>query len=74
MGAFKGIATIVKFANLTLGRGDLEAAYQGYHDALILFTKLNNSRGVSYNNGTTITRSSLEPRQTFENSHFFLVA
>lgn len=44
--AFKSMVTIVKSANLTIGRGDLDITRQIYVEALILFTKLENTRGV----------------------------
>lgn len=47
MQTFKSMTTVIKFANLTLESGNVEEAHQGYHDALVLFTKLNNDRGVS---------------------------
>ena len=45
--AFESMATVVKFANMSLEGGDLELAKQNYIDALILFKKLGNDRGVS---------------------------
>lgn len=47
MKAFHAMMTIVKFANITLGSGDVDVAKQSYIDALILFIKLKNDRGVS---------------------------
>lgn len=47
MDAFKTMTTVVKFANVSLASGNVEAAYQSYKDALILFKKLKNDRGVS---------------------------
>ena len=47
MDAFKSMTTIIHFGNQTLGTGDLEAAHKSYCDALFLFTKLSNDRGVS---------------------------
>lgn len=46
--AFKGMTAVIYLANLTLGNGNVEAAHRSYRDALVLFTKLNNSRGVSW--------------------------
>lgn len=45
--AFESMATVVKFANMSLHDGDLELARQNYVNALILFKKLGNDRGVS---------------------------
>lgn len=45
--AFQAMTTVVKFANMTLGSGDIDVAQQNYVDALVLFTKLGNDRGVS---------------------------
>ncbi|CAN0578756.1 unnamed protein product, partial [Laminaria digitata] len=45
--AFESMATVVKFANVSLEGGDMELAKQNYVDALILFKKLGNDRGVS---------------------------
>ncbi|CAM9127088.1 unnamed protein product [Scytosiphon promiscuus] len=52
METFKTMTTVVKFANVSLESGNVEAAYQSYKDALILFKKLKNDRGVAvvYNN------------------------
>lgn len=47
MGTFKTMTTVVKFANVSLESGNLEVAQQNYVDALMLFKKLSNSRGVS---------------------------
>lgn len=47
IGAFKGMCTVVKFANLSLESGNVEAAHRSYMEALDLFKTLNNSRGVS---------------------------
>lgn len=44
--AFKSIMTIVTSANLTIGWGDLDITRKVYEDPLILFTKLDNTRGV----------------------------
>ncbi|CAN0496462.1 unnamed protein product, partial [Laminaria digitata] len=44
--AFESMATVVKFANVSLEGGDIELAKQNYVDALILFKKLGNDRGV----------------------------
>lgn len=44
--AFESMATVVKFANMSLQGGDLELARQNYVAALILFKKLGNDRGV----------------------------
>ena len=38
---------VVKFANVSLEGGDMELAKKKYVDALILFKKLGNDRGVS---------------------------
>lgn len=43
---FKTMTTIVKSANLSLGRGDINVAKQIYEEALVLFKKLDNERGV----------------------------
>lgn len=48
MDAFRKMSTVVKFANTSLESGKIEVAYQSYTEALILFKKLNNSRGVSW--------------------------
>lgn len=45
--AFGAMTTVVKFANMTLASGDMAAAKSNYVDALILFKKLGNDRGVS---------------------------
>lgn len=45
--AFKTMTTIICFGNQTLGSGDLDTAHKNYCDALFLFKKLNNHRGVS---------------------------
>lgn len=45
--AFESMATVVKFANVSLEGGDIDLAEQNYVDALILFKKLRNDRGVS---------------------------
>ncbi|CAM9357367.1 unnamed protein product, partial [Hapterophycus canaliculatus] len=52
MDAFKTMTTVVKFANVSLASGNVEVAYRNYMDALILFKKLKNDRGVAvvYNN------------------------
>lgn len=47
MDAFQSMTTIIKFGNQTLESGNLDAAHKNYCDALFLFTKLNNGRGVS---------------------------
>lgn len=47
MDAFKTMTTVVKFANLSLESGNVNAAEQHYIEALVLFKKLQNSRGVS---------------------------
>lgn len=44
--AFESMATVIKFANMSLEGGDLELARQNYVSALILFKKLGNDRGV----------------------------
>lgn len=46
MMAFEAMSTIVKFANITLGSGNVEVAKQNYVEALVLFKKLGNDRGV----------------------------
>ena len=46
MEAFKAMSTVVKAANINLRSGDLHIAEQNYVDALILFKKLENERGV----------------------------
>ncbi|CAN0020887.1 unnamed protein product [Scytosiphon promiscuus] len=46
MEAFKSMSTVVKFANTTLASGEIAAAKALYVEALLLFTKLGNSRGV----------------------------
>lgn len=48
MDAFKKMSTVVKFANTSLKSGNVAVAQESYTDALILFKKLENSRGVSY--------------------------
>lgn len=45
--AFESMATVIKFANISLESGDIELAKQNYIEALILFKKLGNDRGVS---------------------------
>lgn len=47
MKAFGAMTTIVKFANMTLGKGNIEVAKKNYLEALQLFTMLGNSKGVS---------------------------
>lgn len=47
MTAFKAMTTVVKFANITLGSGNINVAEQNYLDAFVLFKKLGNDRGVS---------------------------
>lgn len=47
MTAFEAMTTVIKFANVTMGTGDIDVAQQNYVDAKILFTKLGNDRGVS---------------------------
>lgn len=47
MKAFESMSTVVKFANTTLASGDIAAAKGIYVEALTLFTKLGNDRGVS---------------------------
>lgn len=47
METFKTMTTVVKFANVSLESGNVEAAQQSYVEALVLFKKLQNSRGVS---------------------------
>lgn len=47
MDTFNSMTTVVKFANVSLESGNVEAAQQSYVDALVLFKKLQNSRGVS---------------------------
>lgn len=47
MDAFKKMSTVVKFANTSLESGNVEVALQSYTEALILFKKLKNPRGVS---------------------------
>lgn len=47
MKAFESMSTVVKFANTTLASGDINAAELIYIEALTLFTKLENDRGVS---------------------------
>ena len=47
MMAFEAMTTVIKFANVTMGTGDIDVAQQNYVDAKILFTKLGNDRGVS---------------------------
>lgn len=44
--AFQAMTTVVSFANMTLESGDIEVAEMNYIDALKLFTKLENGRGV----------------------------
>lgn len=53
--AFKAMTTVVKFANMTLGSGNIDLAEHNYVDALVLFKKLGNDRGVS----VTISRAML---------------
>lgn len=48
MDAFKKMSTVVKFANTSLESGNVEVAHKSYTDALVLFKKLKNSRGVSW--------------------------
>ncbi|CAM9362022.1 unnamed protein product [Ectocarpus fasciculatus] len=47
MEAFKTMTTVVKFANVSVESGDVGAAQQSYMDALTLFKKLKNARGVA---------------------------
>lgn len=44
---FKSMATAVTFPNIYLEGGDIKLAKQKYVNALILFKKLGNDRGVS---------------------------
>lgn len=46
MKAFEAMTTIIKFANISLGGGDIQEAKKNYVDALVLFKKLGNDRGV----------------------------
>ena len=45
--AFESMVTVVNFANVTLEGGNIKLAEQNYVQALILFKKLRNDRGVS---------------------------
>lgn len=47
MAAFEAMTTVVKFANMSLGSGDIDLAQYTYCEAKALFTKLGNDRGVS---------------------------
>lgn len=47
MDAFKTMTFVVKFANEPLESGDVDAAQQNNMEALTLFKKLKNARGVS---------------------------
>lgn len=47
MTAFEAMTSVVKFANITLGTGNIDVAQQNYIDALFLFKKLGNDRGVN---------------------------
>ena len=46
MEACKAMSTVVKAANINLRSGELAIAKHNYIDALILFKKLGNDRGV----------------------------
>ena len=45
--AFTKMATVVKFANQSLEKGNLNQALTNYQHALTLFQSLNNKRGIS---------------------------
>ena len=45
--AFKKMATVVKFANQSLEKGNLSEALSNFKHALALFQSLNNKRGIS---------------------------
>ena len=45
--SFENMTTVIKFSTTSLRNGDLEAAQKKYMDALVLFEKLGNYRGVS---------------------------
>ena len=47
MTAFEAMTTVINFANVTMGTGEIDVAQQNYIDAKFLFTKLGNDRGVS---------------------------
>ncbi|CAN0134278.1 unnamed protein product, partial [Laminaria digitata] len=61
--AFESMATVVKFANMTLEGGDLELARQNYVDALILFKKLGNDRGMNIVNNNLGNVYTLQARE-----------
>ncbi|CAM9201664.1 unnamed protein product [Laminaria digitata] len=61
--AFESMATVVKFANMSLEGGDLGLARQNYVDALILFKKLGNDRGVNIVNNNLGNVYTLQARQ-----------
>lgn len=44
--AFKAMSTVVKAANMSLKSGNLSVARENYVNALILFKKLEDERGV----------------------------
>ena len=46
MEAFRAMSTVVKASNMNLRSGDLDVAEKNCIDALILFEKLGNDRGV----------------------------
>lgn len=56
MNAFEAMTTVIKFANVTMGTGDIDVAQQNYTDAKFLFTKLGNDRGVRAFYSTRCTR------------------
>ena len=57
MMAFEAMTTVINFANVTMGSGDVDVAQQNYFDAKVLFTKLGNDRGVrAYSTSCTFLR------------------
>ncbi|CAN0361522.1 unnamed protein product, partial [Laminaria digitata] len=63
MTAFEAMTTVIKFANVTMGSGDIDVAQQNYIDAKVLFTKLGNDRGVSIVNNNLGNVYTLQARQ-----------
>lgn len=48
MRAFEDMTTVIRFYGTSLRTGDLEAAQKNYMDALVLFEKIGNYRGVRW--------------------------
>lgn len=61
--AFESMSTVIKFANIKLASGDVDMAQQNYTEAMILFMKLKNDRGVSIVNNNLGNVYTLQARQ-----------